>query len=347
MISVQSVDGIVSIIDGGSLLCLRKLPRFILPGPLKYVFASDSLVTFSSDLCLESYSIRNLIMQDNPRALSLDGPPIVSKFSSNPIECTWSVLLGELILEILVGRFFEATPPNENDIVAVGVQNCFVYSDHGESRFQTNLEYGPRYCLSYPLHQRKSDSSNNSLSNLVILSKSGTLFIYKNLKVSWISKCNISSLVHLCFGSFCGLPNFVVQLYENGNIAISAICLFSADSELKPARSLTLDHLERELRIERNRKHQRSTPYALSNEKLVAVAIKFIPQLASSTKSNSTKSVLYTVHICLSSKGRQLTNLCLVLSHSSAFSLSQSQFIVPKLGEANFFLSWLATDSLG
>ena len=52
---VQSTDGMLSFFEQESYAFGRFLPGFLLPGPLTYVAKTDSFLTVSSSLLVESY----------------------------------------------------------------------------------------------------------------------------------------------------------------------------------------------------------------------------------------------------------------------------------------------------
>lgn len=52
---VQSTDGMLSFFEQESFAFGRFLPGFLLPGPLTYVAKTDSFLTVSSSLLVESY----------------------------------------------------------------------------------------------------------------------------------------------------------------------------------------------------------------------------------------------------------------------------------------------------
>lgn len=55
LICVQSVDGVLSVFDRESHAFDRPLPGVLLPGPLAYIEETDSFVTVSSNLILETF----------------------------------------------------------------------------------------------------------------------------------------------------------------------------------------------------------------------------------------------------------------------------------------------------
>ena len=54
-VCVQSIDGTLNLFENESFNFSRFLPGFLLPGPMAYVSKTDSFVTVSSSLQLESY----------------------------------------------------------------------------------------------------------------------------------------------------------------------------------------------------------------------------------------------------------------------------------------------------
>lgn len=55
LIGVQSVDGVLSVFDRESHAFDRPLPGALLPGPFVYIEQTDSFVTVTSSLVLETF----------------------------------------------------------------------------------------------------------------------------------------------------------------------------------------------------------------------------------------------------------------------------------------------------
>ena len=60
MVCVQSMDGLLTVIDHGEILFSCCLSEFFLPGPLGYNPRTDSIVTVSSCRKIESYRYQSL-----------------------------------------------------------------------------------------------------------------------------------------------------------------------------------------------------------------------------------------------------------------------------------------------
>ena len=76
LICVQSMDGLLTVIERETVAFQRVLPNFLVPGPLCYVPATDSLVTCNAAFELECYSYQVLAAASSAVAHSRGGGAI-------------------------------------------------------------------------------------------------------------------------------------------------------------------------------------------------------------------------------------------------------------------------------
>ncbi|ORY43351.1 hypothetical protein BCR33DRAFT_717580 [Rhizoclosmatium globosum] len=218
MICVQTIDGYLLIVDGGSVLCIRKLDTFVFPGPLAYIAHTDSIVIFSSDLLLECYSVRDLITMGSVRALTTENPVSISKVDLNTLGTSWSLQLGDVVKGVLSGRFLDSTDIHAVDIVIIGHQTIIVVSGYGEIKQTIPMEFIPHNWFPFL-------NKTEKIHTLLVVSKSGLFTIYKNLLSIWTIDCNEAQKA-VAVGTFGQNTGMIVHLTKCGSLKISAIALW-------------------------------------------------------------------------------------------------------------------------
>ena len=84
LVMVQSMDGMVTIMDQSDCLFTTTLPGFCLPGPMGYNPRTDTMVTVSSARQLEVYRYQSLLSHKNKTAKVHPLLPLPSSLSPPP-----------------------------------------------------------------------------------------------------------------------------------------------------------------------------------------------------------------------------------------------------------------------
>ncbi|XP_076329618.1 protein PTHB1-like [Tachypleus tridentatus] len=210
---VQSLDGTLTFFEQESFAFSRFLPGFLLPGPLTYVPKTDSFVTVSSSLNLESYRFQVL-------AVAKDGE--TSDESQNMtkgkrVVADWLFSLGEAALDIFVAEFSNAP----STIFVLGERNIFAFKESGILRYMKKVDYNPSCFLPY------ESSKEDSIFNLVA-THTKTLLVYEDMTLRWAAQV---PFVPVCIqrANFIDIKGVVVILSESGDLLC---CYLGTDPSL-------------------------------------------------------------------------------------------------------------------
>lgn len=144
---VQAYDGQLYIFEEGNLIQTTYLEDFLVPGPIKYVHETDSIVTCSSAFEVQSYSYKSLIQASQTKSDALTetvGPTLSKRKTPTP---QWKLLVGEMAVDLqLTGSDAQESC---DDIVIVGEHTIIICSQAGVLKSQRRLEYHPAAVVSY------------------------------------------------------------------------------------------------------------------------------------------------------------------------------------------------------
>ncbi|KAJ3253130.1 Protein PTHB1 [Chytriomyces hyalinus] len=325
LICVQSIDGILSIIDCGQIICSKQLPLCLLPGPIKYIPSTDALVTYSSDYCLEAYQISSLIPSRGSMTAE-DRPSVVQKDRNQKAEASWSCLLGEIAIDIIVGKLTTTTNEFHCDVSLIGMMTLFVYSDKGVPKFQIALDYIPRICISF-----NSDGNNNSISSIIIVSTTGSLRVYRDFKVRWIAR-----LPEIPFaiktGAFNGIPGFIVTI-SSDFLTIRAPNIIPNTQMFVHPEARALSEIEKELQETQRAIRLQGTAAATGDMAELRMTASFDENSESRTLFRDV--IIQTAEcafmtLCFTNQSQKnLLNVSVSIIVPTGFVLSQSHFSIP------------------
>ncbi len=71
LLCIQSMDGVLTILDHNDMLFSCNLSNFVLPGPMGYNPRTDALVTVGSCRQLETYRYQSLLSSDTRKTKSI------------------------------------------------------------------------------------------------------------------------------------------------------------------------------------------------------------------------------------------------------------------------------------
>eukprot|EP00048_Salpingoeca_helianthica_P024810 m.35499 g.35499 ORF g.35499 m.35499 type:complete len:786 (-) comp9599_c0_seq1:25-2382(-) len=112
---VLSMDGMLQFFSKESFLFARPIPSFLLPGPLAYVAATDSIVTGSAACTVDSY--RYLVLQAAGETEDAAQP-------QKRVKADWSLNLGEHAVDICAG-------PDATDCIMIMGDRSLFWLGHG------------------------------------------------------------------------------------------------------------------------------------------------------------------------------------------------------------------------
>eukprot|EP00966_Prymnesium_polylepis_P132319 3059707-Prymnesium_polylepis.1 len=110
---LQSMDGEVLILEGERVLHDGQLSKFLLPGALAYHPRADLFITTNAQMEVDCYKFS---------AFSAAGPPASGKAGKRKLVADWSIVVGEEVVSIEVGRFSGNLTSSQMDIIVVGAR---------------------------------------------------------------------------------------------------------------------------------------------------------------------------------------------------------------------------------
>lgn len=129
------MDGQLSFFEQDNAAFTRQLDTCMLPGPIIYCDRTDSIITGSSDLHIESYKYQMLAAASSarPKEGSRGGPgggagggagaggrARKGLTSGKKIRVDWRVNIGEHAVDLAVARFSEGVGTSQVDILVLG-----------------------------------------------------------------------------------------------------------------------------------------------------------------------------------------------------------------------------------
>lgn len=173
---VQSMDGVIAILEQERIVAQRQMSKFLLPGPLVYCGRTDCFITYNSQMEVEAHKYSAV------SAMHV-GASAVKKLSSE-----WSVVVGEEVVAIEVGRFSKSFAASEVDILVLAERTMMLLKENGTMRAQKRLEYSPLTCASFVA--REAAGGGLVEHNLLVATLTGQLLVYKDMELLWASRLN-------------------------------------------------------------------------------------------------------------------------------------------------------------
>lgn len=208
-ICVQSMDGKLSFFEQDHLAFTRQLDC-LLPGPMMYLPKTDSIITCSSKMCVESYKY-HVIAAAN-RTDQQKGNSKVSK-----LELDWSCNIGEHAVDVFSARFCQSLGSNQVDIVVLGEHTLFCLTENGSIRLQKRFDYNPSSIVKYSRGERNGGRSNE---NLIVSTHTKELMIYQDTRLIWSARLTMSPPIELVVSRFGSIPGLITALDETGKLLV-------------------------------------------------------------------------------------------------------------------------------
>uniref|UniRef100_A0A665SWN9 Bardet-Biedl syndrome 9 n=1 Tax=Echeneis naucrates TaxID=173247 RepID=A0A665SWN9_ECHNA len=204
---IQSMDGMLMFFEQDSYSFGRFLPGFLLPGPLIYNSRTDSFLTVSSALQLESYKYETLSVATE--AESRQDPDLPLKTGGKRLMPDWTLVLGEQALDLSVPSFSHSSA----SIFVLGERNLYCLRDNGQIRFMKKLEFNPSCFLPYA-------SVSDGITNLLLGNHTNMLLVYQDVTLKWAAQLPFVP-VAVRVANFLELKGAVVSLSSEGHLLCS------------------------------------------------------------------------------------------------------------------------------
>jgi len=203
---VQSMDGVLSVVEQERLTLSRPLAKFLLPGPFAYCAKIDSFITFNSQMEVNCYKYSSL------SAVSVGQGGDKSK-----LQIDWALVVGEHVADIRIARFSRALAPQQVDIVVLAERTLICLKENGAVRSQKRLEYVASCCVPFASGSTEPGAPEH---NLLVGTQTGSLMIYRDLELLWATKLPHPA-ASLAVGSFGTQPGLILSLGFDGVLTLS------------------------------------------------------------------------------------------------------------------------------
>ncbi|XP_068235573.1 protein PTHB1 [Palaemon carinicauda] len=205
-IAVLSLDGIVTVYEQESYAFQSFLPGFLLPGPIAYVSKSDSIVTASSDWCLQCFKYQVLASATEKEKESSNSNNN-SSAKGKRFAPEWTRQLNGEALDIIV----MSPPEGPTNILVLTTRAIYCFKESGVLRFLKKLEYNPSSFMAYPV---------DNFIHICIGTYTSTLLVYKETELKWASQLPFPP-VALARADFTGIKGAVVFLGDTGQLQVA------------------------------------------------------------------------------------------------------------------------------
>ncbi|KAG5496184.1 hypothetical protein JKF63_02485 [Porcisia hertigi] len=217
MICVQSMDGLLTILDYTGVLYRTFLPpnQFLIPGPIRYNAHRDALLTCNTSMFLLSYSYSSIVLGSTAEsAAATTADPVAATCSPN-LGPLWAFNLGEDAVDIEVCRLTRGLPNDDVDIVVLCTSVLYVLNDSGEPRLMRRIDVEALSMCVYPL-------PDIPYNNLLVGTINGLVQVYSDTELQWsTSLAGGTAPLHLSVASLCGVKGMIVCLSSEGALSIN------------------------------------------------------------------------------------------------------------------------------
>ena len=164
---VQSMDGLLTLLEKERAQPPCQLSKFLLPGPLTYCANTDALLTFNSQLEVDCYR----------RAHFAPSPA-----STHPrLQVDWSVPVGEHVTALLVARLSRGMAASQVDIVVVAERLLLYIKENGSIRNQKRLDSSACCAAAHSV-------DGSSQQRLVVGGRTGAVMVYSDMELLWAAR---------------------------------------------------------------------------------------------------------------------------------------------------------------
>ena len=314
-ICIQSMDGVVSLIEMERVSREKQLTNFLLPGPLHYCNTTDSFYTLNAQLAIDCYRYSTL------SGVSLGIERVAERERAKP---DWSTCIGEDVVSIISGRTSSNLSLQQAEIIIIGDRSIHALDLSGSLRKQLRLNYSASCGQLYP-----SPLSSGPDMNLLVGSHTGSLMIYQDFKLIWATRLPAPARC-LNVGTFGGVRGLIASFSFKGQISLSFLGT-QPPTASAVAETKELDYESMEAEHCRLLKSIRDSSSG-SGKREPADAIKLSASLARRPAAGEEQHWPLTVTINVTNPGSPRKNVSLVASCTSPFYLAADSVTLPSLG---------------
>lgn len=327
-ICVQSMDGVLTVIEQERIVLERKLGKFLLPGPLTYCAKADILLTFSSRMEVECFNC-SVLASGLPSGHGGGGAGAVQKITAD-----WSLIVGEEVLSIEVGRLSRALSASSVDILLICSHMLISCKEVGTIRAQKRIDYSPLCSTTYPSLSQQAGAAEE---NVLIGTQGGLVLVYHDMHLLWSARLSFpaNSIVVGTFGEVSGL---LCSLGGDGALSLAYLGTDPPTSAVAPETK----ELDYEAMDEEHRRLLQVIRDASSNiiaDPMDNVTLRAqVPAVVEGINGEDGNSCVSssTVRVFVSYKGSTtLENITLTASCTAPLFLTADTVILPSLAGGN------------
>jgi len=204
-IAVQSMDGLLCILEQERATVSRQLSKFLLPGPLAYAARTDSFYTFNSYLEVNCFKYS-----------SLTSLPSGASGDQKRLSVDWAVVIGENVSDIVVGRYSRALSASQVDIIVLAERTLITLRENGTIRSQKRLDYVSSCCALFPSGSTEAGAPEH---NLLVGSHTGSVMVYRDMELIWASRLSAPAAA-LSVGTFGGQAGLLATFGHDGVLSL-------------------------------------------------------------------------------------------------------------------------------
>lgn len=196
-IAVQSIDGTVSIFESDTFSFARLLDGFLIPGPWVYAPRADAFFTGNSQFEVQCFKMASLALA------SADAPAAgAAGADAKKAPADWSVVVGEQVIELKLGRFTRGLPLGGSDVIVLCAHTLFVLKLEGAAiKYQRRLDMQPS-CMAVYAAGEMADPTTGGPDNVILCSASGALQILREGVLLWSARTTTQVPITLAVASF-------------------------------------------------------------------------------------------------------------------------------------------------
>eukprot|EP01006_Ploeotia_vitrea_P029213 TRINITY_DN61798_c0_g1_i1.p1 TRINITY_DN61798_c0_g1~~TRINITY_DN61798_c0_g1_i1.p1 ORF type:complete len:865 (-),score=120.59 TRINITY_DN61798_c0_g1_i1:1500-4094(-) len=339
---VQSMDGQLQFFEQDKLIFARFLHNFLVPGHLCYCQKIDSFITNTSTFEVECYKYQTLASSygSEEKTNDKDNEPQQEeqpKSSGKRVSVTWSVNIGEDVVDIRTARYSNGLAPGEVDILVLGERHLYCIKEQGQIRMQKRLDYFSSCLTPFPI--KKEGNADAKQSHMIVGTYSNSIQIFSDTKLLWAAKTQHTPMA-IEIATVAKTEGMIVMLGHDGLLSINYLGTDPASNPVQILESKELDYEEMDDEHRRLQALIRQAVNAGKAEPKEQVLLKTqIPaQLDSQNQiqemytdiSPNTKGV--TVVLTLSYSGDEdIENAVMTVSVPSPFQLQEHSILLPAL----------------
>ncbi|KAG5470524.1 hypothetical protein LSCM1_01768 [Leishmania martiniquensis] len=217
MICVQSMDGLLTILDYSGVIYRTFLPpsQFLIPGPIQYSAHRDALLTCNTSMFLLSYSFTSLVVSSTAEEVVASTAAAAAARCSSSLSPQWTFNLGEDVVDMAVCRLTRGLPREEANIAVLCTSILYVLSESGVPRTIRRLDVEPLSLCVYPLPDIECD-------NLLVGTLNGLVQVYSDTELQWSAAvASGAAPLHLAVATLCGVEGMIVNLASDSTLSVN------------------------------------------------------------------------------------------------------------------------------